>query len=162
MKPLQEKASCTNAAPNEGGINNPHKAPRAGGGGTRYSSPLWFLTPVSPDQGCCDGAASQPGGCGSVAMPLAVSGCVGPDHTRMTTLENRSYLWLCFENCPVGPHGGPHIHTSGGQTLPAVVYTAFLHDQPGVNCFTLGSLGMCWLLFFSALFLAGGSEATVF
>lgn len=82
---------------------------------------------------------------------------VGPDHTRMTMLERRSYLWLCFENWPVAPHGGPHVHASGGQTLPAV--DAFLHDQPGVNCFALGSRQQTrnvLLLFFSALFLAGG------
>lgn len=156
MKPLQEKASCANAAPNERGVEltrhtrRPHATDRADGGGwggaglgwgARYSSSLWFLSPVSPDQ-CCGNTTGT--NCVFVCVCVWLGGgggvCVGLEHTRMTTLESRAYFWLCFEKCPVGPDGGPHVHTSGGQTWPTVVYRAFPRHQPGGNGFALGSL----------------------
>lgn len=101
-------------------------------------------------------------GCGSVVMS-AVAACVGPDQTRMTSLGKGSYLWLYFKTRPsAGRSTRSHLR---GPNNPAVVYRAFPHDQPAVNCVALGhfgELGMCWLLFLSAFFLTGGGgfEAT--
>lgn len=88
-------------------------------------------------------------------------GSVGPDQTRVTSLGKGSYLWLYFKSHPsTGRSTRSHL---GGPNNPAVVYRAFPHDQPAVNCVALGhfgELGMCWLLFSSAFFLTGGFEAT--